>query len=147
MDIFSISRSWNRIATEEMKQYGLRGAYALYLMIIGSSEEPITAARLAELCRRDKADISRAVSTFQKKGILEPHGQARYRASLVLTEEGKALTEQISGRAAEVLQQAGQGISAEMRDNMYQCLDIVARNMQKISENGSERKADNVFLS
>ena len=50
MDIFSISRSWNRLANEEMKKYGLRGAYALYLVVIGSSEGQITAAKLADLC-------------------------------------------------------------------------------------------------
>lgn len=134
MDIFSISRSWNRLANGEMKKYGLRGAYALYLVVIGSSDGQITAARLAELCRRDKADVSRAIASFQEKGILEPYGDSRYRASLTLTEEGKKLTAQIRQRAAEVIQEAGQGISEEMRDNMYQCLDIIAGNMQEICE-------------
>ena len=135
MDIFSISRSWNQLATREMKKYGLRGAYALYLVVIGSSDGRLTAARLAELCRRDKADVSRAISSFQKKGILEPYGDSRYRASLVLTEKGEELTAQIRRHADEVIQQAGQGLSEEMRQNMYHCLDMIAKNMQEICEN------------
>ena len=68
LSIFSISRYWNKIATEEMKKYGLRGAYALYLVMLASYEGRITAAKLADLCQRDKADVSRALSAFHKEG-------------------------------------------------------------------------------
>ena len=134
MSIFSISRSWNRLATEEMKKYGFRGAYALYLVMIATSDGSLTAAKLADLCQRDKADISRAVSAFQKKGILEPYGESRYRAALRLTEEVQRLAAKISLRADEVLEQAGKGISEEMRNNMYFCLDTIAQNMRQICE-------------
>ena len=117
-----------------MKKYGLRGAYALYLVVIGSSEGQITAAKLADLCQRDKADVSPAIAAFQKKGILEPYGESKYRASLTLTEKGKVLTDQISRRASEMIELAGQGISEEMRENMYQCLDSIALRMREISE-------------
>ena len=134
MDIFSITRSWNRLANEEMKKYGLRGAYGLYLVMIAGSEGSITAAKLADLCQRDKADVSRAVAAFQKKGILEPYGESKYRASLILTKEGKELASKISRRASEVIGQAGQEISQEMRENMYQCLDSIALRMREICE-------------
>ena len=134
MDIFSITRSWNRLANEEMKKYGLRGAYGLYLVMIAGSEGQITAAKLADLCQRDKADVSRAVAAFQKKGILELCGESKYRASLILTKEGKELASQISRRASEVIGQAGQDISQEMRENMYQCLDSIALRMREICE-------------
>ena len=134
MDIFSITRSWNRLANEEMKKYGLRGAYGLYLVMIAGSEGQITAAKLADLCQRDKADVSRAVAAFQKKGILKPYGESKYRASLILTKEGKELALQISRRASEVIGQAGQDISEEMRDNMYQCLDSISLRMREICE-------------
>ena len=71
LDIFNISRYWNKIATEEMKKYGLRGTHALYLLLLDGYEGEITAARLADLCQRDKADVSRALADFQKKDILE----------------------------------------------------------------------------
>ena len=134
MDIFSITRSWNRLANEEMKKYGLRGAYGLYLVMIAGSEGQITAAKLADLCQRDKADVSRAVEKKKKKGILEPYGESKYRASLILTKEGKELASQISRRASEVIGQAGQDISQEMRENMYQCLDSIALRMREICE-------------
>ena len=72
MSIFSISRSWNRLATVEMKKHGFRGAYALYLVMIATNEGNITAAKLADLCQRDKADVSRAIAPFRKKGSSNP---------------------------------------------------------------------------
>ena len=115
LDIFNISKYWNKIASEEMKEYGLRGAHALYLLILDGYEGEMTAARLADLCQRDKADVSRAIADFQKKGILEPYDGPRYR---------------------------GQGITDEMRENMYHCLDLIATNMRLICEDGLMEQTD-----
>lgn len=132
LSVFSITRYWNKIATEEMRQHGLKGAYVLYLITLSDLEEPPTAARLAELTQRDKADVSRAISTFQKKGLVEPYGENRYRAPIRLTEAGMNLARDVRKKADSALQAAGQGLSEEMRRNMYQSLDIIAGNMREI---------------
>ena len=136
LDIFNISRYWNRIATEEMKKYGLRGTHALYLLLLDGYEEEITAARLADLCQRDKADVSRAIADFQKKGIVEPYTGSRYRVSPRLTPLGRTIAGQIRASAEVALDLAGQGITDEMRGNMYHCLDLIAANMRGICEEG-----------
>ncbi len=136
LDIFNISKYWNKLATDEMKKYGLRGAHALYLMILDGYEGEMTAARLADLCQRDKADVSRAIADFQKKGILEPYDGPRYRVTPKLTPRGHELAAQIRERAAKALDLAGQGITDEMRENMYHCLDLIAANMRGICEDG-----------
>ena len=97
LDIFNISRYWNRIATEEMKKYGLRGTHALYLLLLDGYEEEITAARLADL-----GTVAVAGATV----------------------------------AEVALDLAGQGITDEMRGNMYHCLDLIAANMRGICEEG-----------
>lgn len=130
--IFTLHHSWNRIATEEMKRHGMKGPYALYLVTIANAEQPVTAAKLAELCHRDKADVSRAVAVFQEKGILEDPGSSQYRMALRLTDEGRGLVDEIHQRVADVLESAGQGISEEMRENMYQTLALIAENLKKI---------------
>lgn len=136
LDIFNISRYWNKLATEEMKKYGLRGTHALYLLMLDSYEGEITAARLADLCQRDKADVSRAIADFQKKEILKPYDGPRYRVTPKLTPRGRALADQLRARAAVALDLAGQGITDEMRENMYHCLDLIASNMRGICEEG-----------
>ena len=122
LDIFNISRYWNKLATEEMKKYGLRGTHALYLLMLDSYEGEITAAR--------------AIADFQKKEILEPYDGPRYRVTPKLTPRGRALADQLRARAAVALDLAGQGITDEMRENMYHCLDLIASNMRGICEEG-----------
>lgn len=134
LSVFSITRYWNRIAAEAMGYYGLKGAYALYLLTLNDAKGEITAAQLAEICQRDKADVSRAIASFQEKGIIEPYGKNRYRAPIVLTPEGRELTMEIRKKAQSALLAAGEGLSDEMRGNMYQALDIIAENMRAICE-------------
>ena len=134
ISIFNISHYWNKIAAEEMKKHGLRGSYALYLIVLSRYDKNITAAKLAELCQKDKADVSRAISTFQKKGLLEPFGRNRYRVPLILTEEGREIAGQLSARASGFLELAGEGLSDEMREYLYPSLEMIAKNMKKISE-------------
>ena len=117
-----------------MREHGLKGAYVLYLITLSDLEEPPTAARLAELTQRDKADVSRAIAIFQKKGFVEPYGENRYRAPICLTEAGKVLARNVRQKADSALAQAGQGLSEEMRRDMYQSLDIIAGNMKEICE-------------
>ena len=126
LSIFTITRYWNKIATEEMKKHGLKGAYALYLVTLADAEKELTAAQLA--------DISRAVASLQERGILEPYSGSRYRAPIRLTEAGKALADEIREKAGVVLQAAGAGLSEEMRGSMYRALDIIAGNMKEICE-------------
>ena len=134
VSVFSITRYWNKIATEEMKEHGLKGGYALYLIILADSEDDLTAARLSEITQRDKADVSRAIALFQKQGLVENYGENRYRAPIVLTAKGKKLTQTIRKKASHALEMAGEGLSEEMRQNMYQALEIIASNLKDMSE-------------
>ncbi len=112
----------------------MKGSYALYLIILAGEKEDTTAARLVEITQRDKADVSRAIAMFQEKGIVEPFGGNRYRAPVVLTEKGRELAELIRKKASMALEAAGQGLSDEMRRNMYQALDLIAENMKGITD-------------
>ncbi|MCR5655548.1 MAG: MarR family transcriptional regulator [Lachnospiraceae bacterium] len=132
LSIFGITHYWNKIATEEMKEHGLKGAYAMYLIILANNEEEMTASRLSEITLRDKADVSRAIAQFQKQGIVESYGTTRYRAPIRLTDKGRTLAAQISKKASTAIQIAGEGLSEEMRKNMYQALDIISGNLKEM---------------
>ena len=53
-----------------------------------------------------------------------------------------ALAAQIRARATVALDLAGQGITDEMRENMYHCLDLIATNMRLICEDGLMEQKD-----
>lgn len=133
--IFEISRCWHKLAAEVMEKEGLRGPYAVYLLAIWRSGDGLTAAQLSELCGRDKADVSRAVSFMEKKGLLTKEGAA-YRAVLQLTEAGRTLAGHVCTRAALAVEMAGQGFSEEERAVFYQVLETITGNLKTLSKNG-----------
>ncbi len=134
VSIFSITHYWNRIANEEMREHGLKGTYALYLITLYSEGDGITAAKLCEMTQRDKADVSRAVSIFREKGFVEAYGENRYRAPIKLTAKGRMIAANIREKADSALQTAGAGLSDEMRRNMYSALEIISNNLKDMCD-------------
>ena len=111
--ITEISRYWHQIAGEEMGKYGLKASHATYLVTLSRFPDGLTAPRLAELCGRDKADVSRMMSILEAKGLAVRDGANRYRGNLRLTPEGQALAEDISQRAQRAVERAGSGLTEE----------------------------------
>ncbi len=134
LSVFSITRYWTKIATEVMGQYDLKGSYALYLLALINAEEELTAARLTEITQRDKADVSRAIAVFQKKEIVEPYGENRYRAPIRLTAKGQELALKIRQKSTEALQEASKGLDEDMSENLGKALDIIVENLREIYE-------------
>lgn len=133
--IFEISRSWHKIAAEEMEQYGLKGPHAIYLTTINRHPDGITATQLGELCGRDKGDVSRSVAIMESKGLLQRVGKS-YRAQLKLTEAGKAAAKAVYSRAAVAVEHAGCGYSEEQREIFYQVLEKVTQNLTALRKGG-----------
>ena len=136
--IAEIDRCWHKLASEEMEAYGLKGPYAVYLMAILRSPEGITSAQLCDLSGRDKADVSRAISVMEQKGLVkrEGDGSKLYRARLTLTPQGKDAARQVSRRASMAVERAGQGYSEEQREIFWQVLDTIAGNLQDMTKTG-----------
>lgn len=138
ISISSAYQFLQKVEHNEMERYGLRGAYAQYLLAIYRNPEGITAAELAERCERDKAAVSRAVADMELQGFVrrELKNERGYRAKLMLTEEGREAAEYISRRCQLAVELAGQGVSDQDRAIMYATLERIAGNLQRISEDG-----------
>lgn len=136
--IAEISQSWNKIASEEMKCYDLKGAYAVYLLELYRHPDGITAANLCELCIKDKSEISRAVALMEKRGLAvrENTGANAYRALIKLTDEGKKAANHVRERAKVAVTEGGNGIADENREIFYQTLELIASNLKTISKEG-----------
>ena len=136
--IFEISRCWHKLAQEELERYGLKGSYATYFTAILRYEEGITAAQLSEICGKDKADVSRAMSLLERRGLVYrmEHDGNRYRSKLFLTEEGKRLTSYIKDRIAVAMEMGGQGLSEEQRIALYESLELITSNLHEMMKSG-----------
>ena len=136
--ISEIDRCWHKLAAEEMAKYELNSPHAVYLTTLYKFEEGITAAKLGELCCKNKADVSRMVAILEKKGLVtkETAGGNVYRAKLLLTEEGKRAAEHVQQRAAVAVELAGSGMTDEEREVFYRCLERITTNLQTLSKEG-----------
>ena len=136
--IAEIDRCWHKLAAEEMAKYDLNSPHAVYLNTLYQYPEGITAAKLGELCCKNKADVSRMVSILEKKGLVrkEAVGGNLYRAKLMLTEDGKQAAEHVQGRAALAVELAGSGMTDAERETFYRCLEQITANLQTLSKEG-----------
>ena len=136
--ITEISRSWRRLATEEMEKYGLKGTHATYLTNIARFENGVTVPQLCELSGKDKSDASRMIAILEEKGFVEKKvvGGSLYRGLLVLTEKGREAAEHVAFRAGKAVAYAGKDLTDENRAVFYQALDSIVQNLKQLDQEG-----------
>lgn len=140
--VSSLYHDIQRIERTEMARYGLKGPHAQCLVVLARHPEGITAARLCELCEKDKAAVSRTVAELEEAGLLERQEKngVRYRAPLVLTAAGREAAEKVDGVARMAVEQAGTGLTDAQRDVFYHVLGVIAENLHTIGRDGLKER-------
>ena len=133
--ISGIYREIQKIERIEMERYGLKGAYTQYLLAIAFRPEGMTAAKLCEICDKNKAAVSRILSEMENAGLILRSANP-YKSLLTLTEKGKEAVEYVKERCSLATALAGEGLSDEDRSIFYTTLHRIASNLQKLSEQG-----------
>lgn len=136
--VAAMSRYIQKIETDELEKMGLKGSYALYLIILSRYPQGLTATELCEQCEKDKAAVSRAVAAMEKQGLITRNSDSHspYRAPISLTPAGKAAADHVRQKAIVAVSHAGTGVSDEDRAIMYATLEKIAANLQLISKEG-----------
>ena len=136
--ISSMYHDIQKIERVEMANYGLKGPHAQCLLAMKKHPEGITAARLCEVCDKDKAAISRILAELEAAGMVirENRNGSKYRASLVLTYQGQAAAEAVVEKARLAVEKAGIGFGEEEREVFYRVLSIIAGNLHKLCREG-----------
>ena len=136
--ISNIYRSIQKIEREEMERYGLKGAYAQYLVTLERFPKGLTASQLCEICDLDKAAVSRAVSEMERRGLLERDAEnaTGYRAKLYLTSAGHEAANFVNQRAQQAVNAAGGDLTDDDRKVLYQALESISTRLQNISREG-----------
>ena len=136
--ISEIMRCWHRLAADEMGKYGLKGPYFVYFTTMYRFPDGITAAKLGELCGRDKADVSRTIALLESKGLVykETTGNNSYRAPLKLTEDGWTLAKLILQKTSVAVEMASKGIEWDKGVIFYEILGVITENLQNLSKDG-----------
>lgn len=136
--ISSIYHHIQKIERDEMAKYGLKGPYAQYLLAMSRCPEGVTAAQLCELCDKDKAAVSRALSEMERRALVtrEMANDTAYRALIKLTEEGKSAARYVREKVKLAVEIAGKGLSDSERLVFYANLRRIAENLRAIGETG-----------
>lgn len=133
-DINEIDLHWHRIASAEMKEFGLKGGTTIYFTKLYNHPEGLTAAELGTMCGRDKADVSRDIAHLERAGLIS-RGRG-YRAPITLTEHGRELTDVIIRKAEAAVAIVGSALTDAEREIFYTALDKITANLQALSESG-----------
>ena len=126
----------HKITRDEMEEYGLSGPHAIYLFVLYRHKSGLTSAELSEATFKNKADVSRAVTLLEKKGLVTRKGGAKnsYRAKITLTACGVSAAEKLRDRARVVTGEISKDITDENRQILYKGLESIAKNMREICD-------------
>lgn len=136
--IAEISRCWHKLAGEEMKVYGLKGAHALYLTTLSRYPQGITVPELCEVCMKDKSDASRMLAILEEKGLVCKQGKHKngYGGTVRLTEAGVEATSQVRQRVCRAVEVAGKDLTPDEREVFYKALDSITENLRTLTSEG-----------
>lgn len=131
--ITKINRSIHKIKAEEMAEFDLKSPHVSCLYYLYKADS-LTAKELGDICAEDKAALSRSIEYLESNGFIECSSNAkkRYKAALMLTEKGKQIAKCIAQKIDNILEKAGASITEENRKILYQSLEIINENLQKI---------------
>ena len=131
-----INRSIHKIKTEEMAEFNLKSPHVSCLYYL-YRDKTLTAKELSDICEEDKASISRSIDYLEKNGFITCSSMTvkRYKAPLLLTEKGEEVARRISDKIEVIIRKAGEGLDAEKRRILYEGLDLISNNLDRLCEN------------
>ena len=138
--ITQLSRNIRRIKAEETGGLGLNGTHVsalYYLYKIGE----MPAKELCNICKEDKAAMSRSIDFLETNGYIECESnlRKRYNSPLKLTSKGSDKAKYIADKIDDVLLSASEGLSEEKRVIMYEGLELICKNLNKFCEKYDEK--------
>lgn len=132
--VIELNRYIQKIKDIEMKKLGLKASHTMCLYYLGRHKDGLTATQLTELCKEDKAAISRCLTQLIEAGLVYcilPENKRSYRSLHYLTAEGKALVEKINSRIEVVFFNGSCGISDDQREALYDAMETIMNNLSR----------------
>lgn len=135
--IVELNRCLQKIKELEMQQFALKANHTMCLYYLGKHPEGLTATQLTQLCREDKAAISRCMNQLMEKGLIRSDvstSKRSYRTLNYLTQDGETLVEKMNQRIAAALSYGGNGLTDEQRTAFYDHMELILKNLSDYLE-------------
>lgn len=132
--ISQIYKNIQRIKKCRMNEIGLKGSHVMCMYYLSNHPEGLTATDLCEICKEDKAGISRILSDLAKNGFIcyESVNDKKYRAKAVLTSKGRSCAAQVNDMIKRATEKGGSGITEKEREIFYRVLFQISENLNQI---------------
>ena len=139
--ISALGKEIQRIKTAEAKRLGFRGSDVMCLYYLVKHPEGLTASELARLVDVSRAAMSRTVAHLAEDGFVEvgdaeDEDASRYRAPVRLTEKGREAARPLDDIIHRVLDEAGGGLAARQRLQMYDSLNHILEKLKTYGRDG-----------
>ena len=143
ISITEVHRYLQKIKEVEMERMGLKAGHTMCLYILGKHPEGLTATQLTELCKEDKAAISRTLSHLSEMGMVTYELSANkrsYRTIYHLTHKGQETVDRIEEKVREVLEKGGSGLTKGQREDLYISLEQICDNLAEFLNESREKE-------
>lgn len=136
VQIAKIRRNIQKIKSEEMAEFGLKGPHVTCLYYLYKNPEPLTAKQLCDVCDEDKGAISRSIEFLESKGYIDVSSKTekRYKSPLALTDKGNEIAKIVAEKIDNVVNLASEGLSSIKRREFYDSLILISNNLQQICD-------------
>ncbi len=120
-----------KIKSCEVKSLGIKGSQVMCLFYLGQNEEGLTSGELCEMCREDKAAVSRNLKFLYDKGYVKisEDETKKYKLKNVLTDDGKKAYSILEKHIIDSVSRFGTGLTEKERRTFYKALGIIAGNL------------------
>ncbi len=133
VDIAKLHKLIQKLKTDGMKQFDLKGTHTLCIYQLLTHPEGMTSTELAVSCDLDPALVSRTLASLTHNQIISRIGEpGKYLAKYMLTDKGLLVAEEIRSLIHTIQEIADTGISQEDLAVFYQVLDRLAHNLQSL---------------
>lgn len=132
--ISQIYKSIQRIKKQQMSEIGLKGTHVMCIYHLSGHPDGLTAADLCEMCKEDKAGISRILSDLEHGGFIcyESANDKKYRAKALLTPKGQKYAKTVNDMILHATEKGGSGITETEREIFYRVLFLISDNLKQL---------------
>ena len=138
-----------KLKTRYTVQFGLKAVHVLWLYLLRTHPEGMTASELAAAVRSDRSLVSREIDDLFDKGIIFTQGRGgkrRYGWKLMLTSKGQQLADIISAIVADIQTTVSRDISEEDLVTFYHTLKILANGFDELNQSNNIQEMIDKYL-
>ena len=142
--ISSVYSNIQKLKARYTTQFGLKAVHVLWLYLLRTHPEGMSASELAAAAQSNRSLVSREIDELFDKGIIftqENGSKRRYGWKLMLTDKGWQLADLIAAIAADIQKTVNRDISEEDLITFYRTLKILANGFEELNQSNNIQEA------